>query len=417
MGERRVGNIMFFVLVTSGKGGTGKTLFSLSLAKELSKRGIKASVLDSDLDDSNTMQLLGMKEGEVGLTGDKRFVPMAFDGIEIFAMPGISGTKPVSMDGSEYAEIVHDVVDQTEWHSDYCIVDMPAGNADIFRTMVLAFSDSLLGSIVVMQPAHVESAKRTLELNRMVGVPTLGVVENMSGFKCDCGKEHPIFGTSALDEVAKGYGVEPLGRIPLSMEIKGAIDRGQPFLSGESAKPVERAAGVVLAAKPVEPELFERLKRRAKGFARGTLMDLMTGFVGIINTEIPIRDYQTKYAFPGGRTVELDVTDRSMRKVNAQMFFRIEDGILKVVKNPKRVDTEIRIWDSAFIWSVLGRRRVGDEQVPYDFFDCWLLGEAKFFGFSGSTQQAVCFFRDVWKDLSQRVRSNKRLMGILERLA
>ncbi|GAI36022.1 unnamed protein product, partial [marine sediment metagenome] len=55
------------------------------------------------------------------------------------------------------------------------------------------------------------------------------------------------------------------------------------------------------------------------------------GFVRIINTEIPVRDYQTKYAFPGGRTVELDVTDRSMRKVNAQMFFLIEDGILKVV--------------------------------------------------------------------------------------
>lgn len=415
MGEGGVS--MLFVLVTSGKGGTGKTIFSLSLAKELSKRGVKVSVLDSDLDDSNTMQLLGMKEGEVGLTSEKRFVPMTFDGIEIFAMPGISGTKPVSMDGSEYAEIVHDVVERTEWHSDYCIVDMPAGNADIFRTMVLAFSDSLLGSIVVMQPAHVESARRTLELNRIVGVPTLGVVENMSGFKCECGKEYPIFGANVLEDVAKEYEVEPLGQIPLSMEIKEAVDKGQPFLSGDLAKPIERAADVVLAAKPIEPGLIERLKQRAKGFTRGALMDLMAGFVRIINTEIPIRDYQARYAFPGGKTVELDVTDQSMRKVNAQIFFRIENGILNVIKNPKRVETEIRIWDRAFIWSVLGEKPIGDRKVPYDFMTGWLIGEIKFFGVAGDTQRAVSFFRDVWKDLSVKVRSNKRLMGMLERLA
>ena len=406
------------MLVTSGKGGVGKTIVAINLAGELNKRGIKCGLLDSDLDDSNVMQLIGMKEGEVKLTEGKRFVPMVYNGIEIFAMPGISGSKPVSMDGSEYSEIVHDVVEETEWNSDYCVVDMPAGNADIWRTMILAFSENLLGSIVVMQPAHAESARRILELHAMTETPVLGMIENMSEFKCGgCGKEHSVFGKSMLDEVAKEYGVEPLGHIPLSMEMKEAIDRGQPFLGGESAKSIKRAADMVLAAKPIELGLVERLKQRAKGLARGTLMDLMVGFVGIINTEIPIRDIQTRHAFPGGKTVELDVTDRSMRKVNAQMFFRIENGILKVVKNPKRIDTEIRIWDSAFVWSVLGYRQVGGKRVPYDFMDGWLLGEIKFFGMAGDTQRAVSFFRDVWKDLSVKVRSNKRLMGMLERLA
>jgi hypothetical protein len=256
-----------------------------------------------------------------------------------------------------------------------------------------------------------------LDLFRIENVPVLGLIENMSGFKCEHDKEYPIFGQSMLDEVAKEYGVEPLGRIPLSMEIKEAVERGQPFLSGEFAKPVERAADVVLAAKPIEPGLFERIKQRAKGLARGTLMDLMAGLVGVINTEIPIGEYQAKYAFSGGKTIELDVCDRSMRKVNAQMFFRIEGGILKVVKNPKRVETEIRIWDSAFVWSVLGYRPVGDKRLKFDFMDAWLLGEVKYFGVAGDTQRAVSFFRDVWNDLSQKVRANKRLMGILERLA
>jgi ATP-binding protein involved in chromosome partitioning len=408
---------LLFVLVASGKGGTGKTIFTLNLAKELSRRGVKVGVLDGDIDDSNTLQMLGIKDAQVGLTEDKRFVPIVFDGIELFAMPGISGNKPISMDGSEYSEIVHDVVEQTAWTSDYCVVDAPAGAADPLRTMVLGFSDRLLGAIVVMQPAHADSARRAIEFFQMEGIPVLGVVENMSGFRCGHGEEYPIFGASKLEDVAKEYGVEPLGRIPLSMEVKEAVERGQPFLSGDAAKPVERAADVVLAAKPMEPGLVERLKQRARGFARAALMDLMAGLVGVINTEVPIREYQAKYAFPGGKTIELDVCDRSMRRVNAQMFFRIEDGVLKVVKNPKHIDTEVRIWDSAFIWSVLGWRPVGGRQAPFDFMDAWLLGEIKYFGVAGDTQRAISFFRDVWRDLSQRVRSNKRLMGMLERLA
>lgn len=408
---------MKFILVASGKGGTGKTLVSISLAKKLSERGVRCALIDSDLDDSNTLQMLGMKGVEVGLTEDKRFVPLRFDGIELFAMPGISGNKPVSMDGSEYSEIVHDVVEQTAWNSDYCVVDCPAGAADPLRTMILGFSDRLLGAIVVMQPAHAESARRTIEFFQIEGIPVLGLLENMSGFRCEHDKEYPIFGQSMLEEVSKEYGVEPLGRIPLSMEIKESVDRGQPFLSGDSAKPIERAADVVLAAKLIEPGLIERLKQRAKGFARGAIMDLMAGLVGIINTEIPIKDYQAKYAFPGGKTVELDVTDRSMRKVNAQMFFRIENGVLKVVKKPKRIDTEIRVWDSAFVWSVLGYRPAGDKRIPYDFIDAWLLGEVKYFGVAGDTQRAISFFNQVWKDMSSKVRENKRLMGMLERLA
>lgn len=411
---------MLFVLVASGKGGVGKTLVSLNLAKELSRRGAKAAVIDADLDDSNTLQMLGVKEDAASLevTEDKKFVPMVFDGVELFAMPGISGKKPVSMDGSEYAEIVADVIEQTRWSSDYCVVDCPAGAADPLRTMILGFSESLLGAVVVMVPSHADSARRTIEFLQIEGVQILGLVENMSGFRCEHDEDYPVFGQSALDEVAKEYGVEAFGRIPLSMEIKDAVGRGRPFLEGEAAKPVGRAADAVMAARPMEPGLVERLKQRAKGFARGALMDLLVGLVGVINTEIPVKDYQAKYAFPGGRTVELDITDRSMRRVNAQMFFRVENGILKAVREPKHIDTEIRMWDSAFVWSVVGSRPVGGgKRRPYDFMDAWLLGEIKYFGTAGDTQRAVSFFNQVWRDLSQRVRGNKRLMGMLERLA
>lgn len=408
---------MYFILVTSGKGGVGKTLVAINLTRELSKRGIKTSLLDSDLDDSNSLQMLGIKEAKIGLTEDKKFVPIIHNGIEIFAMPGISGTKPVSMDGSELSEVIHDVVSQSNWGSGYCVTDCPAGSADVLRTMILGFSDSLLGAIVVMQPAHAESARRMIEFFQIENIPVLGVVENMSTFKCEHGEEYPIFGGSKLEEVAKEYGVEPLGRIPLSMEVKKAIDQGQPYLSGEFAKPIERVADVVLAAKPIEPGLIERMKQRAKGFARGTLMDLMVGLVGIINTDIPIKEYQERYAFFGGKTVELDVTDRSMRKINAQMFFRIENGILKVVKKPKHIDTEIRVWDSAFVWSVLGWRPISGRKISFEFMDAWLLGEIKYFGIAGDTQRAVSFLNQVWKDLSTKVRSNKRLTSMLERLA
>ena len=403
--------------MVSGKGGVGKTLVAINLAKEISKRGMKCALLDADLDDSNVLQLLKIEEGEVKLTKEKRFVPMTFDGVEVFAMPGIIGDRPVSMEGTQYGEILQDVIDHTDWHSDYCVVDMPAGSADTFRTMLMAFSESLLGSIIVMQPAHVESARKAIELHQKEGIPILGVVENMSSFKCECGKEHDIFGGHALDKLVEQYGVNALGYIPLSMDIKRAVENGKPFLEGDMAKPVEMGTDTVLAAQPISPGLLERIKERAKGLARNVLLDLTAGLIGIINTEVAISDYQKEHGFSGGRTIELDITDRSLKIVKIQMFFRIEDGVLKVVKSPKDVDTEIRMWDKAFIWSVLGWRPVRDKRINFDFMDGWLLGEIKFSGTGGDTQRAVSFFREVWKDLGPKAKENKKLLGMLERLA
>lgn len=407
---------MRFILVTSGKGGTGKTLYSLNLAHALSKRGIKVSILDADLDDPNTFQMLGMTD-EMQVTKEKKFTPMIYDGIEMFSMAGISGDRPVSMEGTQYGEILQDVIDHTDWHSDYCVVDMPAGSADTFRTMLMAFSESLLGSIIVMQPAHVESARKAIELHQKEGIPILGVVENMSSFKCECGKEHDIFGGHVVDKLAEQYGVNSLGHIPLSMDIKRAVENRKPFLDGDMAKPVEMGADAVQAAQLISPSLFGRLKEGAKGLARNVLLDLMSGLISIINTEVPIADYQKEHGFSGGRTIELDITDRTLRIVKVQIFFRIEDGVLKVVKSPKDVDTEIRMWDKAFIWSVLGWRPVQDKRINFDFMDGWLLGEIKFSGVGGDTQRAVSFFKGVWKDLGPRAKENKKLLGMLERLA
>lgn len=403
-------------MITSGKGGTGKTLYSLNLAHELSKRGVKVCVLDADLDDPNTYQMLGLK-GELKVTKDKKFMPMVNDGIEIFSMAGISGDKPVSMEGTEYGEIIQDAIDHTDWHADYCVVDLPAGSADTFRTMLMAFSDSLLGSIIVMQPAHIESARKAIELHLKEGIPILGVVENMSSFKCECGKEHDIFGTGAAAKLTEQYEAKILGHIPLSMDIKRAVESGKPFLEGDMRVPIEVGADAVLAAEPIAPGLLDRIRERAKGLARNVLLDLMANLITVINTEVAIGEYQRNYGFPGGRIVELDITDQTLKLVKVQMFFRIENGVLKVVKSPKDIHTEIRMWDKAFIWSLLGWKPVRDKRIPYDFMDGWLLGNIKFTGVGGDTQRAVSFFKEVWKDLAPKARANKQMMAIMERLA
>lgn len=409
MGDR---TIMQYVLVLSGKGGTGKTLTAINLAYELSKKKGSIALIDADLSNPNAAELLGVKEQIEVSSGS--FTPLMVNGIEFFSMAAISGDKPVSMEASEYAQILRDVLKHSRWKSETAIIDMPAGVHNEFLELLTNFGENLLGSIIVLQPAHVESARKMLQLHKSEGIPVLGVIKNMSQFTCEHGATYEIFGNVDLEALCKEFEVEPIGSIPLSMEIRKGVTEGKPFLSKDLLQPIVKGAERILEAKPVGVTFVERLKERLKEIARDALLDIMAAVVEISNTEIGIGDIQKTYGFPGGRTIELDITDDSLRNVKVQAFFRIEGGVLKIVRSPKQIDDEIRIWERALIWCFLGRRP--DTNMAWDLFDAWLSGKVKYYSNVGGTPRALQFMRSVWSSVKDTPSFNK-LRPVLERIA
>jgi len=404
---------LHYVLVLSGKGGTGKTLVAINIAHELTKKG-PVALIDADLSNPNAAELLGVKEPIQ--IASMSFTPLSVDGIEFFSMATVSGDKPVSMDASEYAQILRDVLKNSNWKAETAIIDMPAGVHNEFLELLTNFGEDLLGSIIVLQPAHVESARKMLQLHKTEGVPVLGVIQNMSHFACEHGGSYEVFGHIDLEALCKEFEVEPLGSIPLSMEIRKGIMEGKPFLSEQLSQPIVKGAEKILETKPVGVSFVERLKARLKEVALDLVLDIMVKVIEISNTEIHLVDIQKAYGFPGGRTIELDVTDESLRNVKIQVFFRIEEGVLKIVKNPKAIDDEIRIWERALVWCFLGIRP--DTKMSWDLFDAWLSGKVKYYSYSDTsgTPRALQFMRSVWGNIKDTPSFGK-LKPILEKIA
>jgi len=408
---------MQYVLVLSGKGGTGKTLVAINLANEFSKKKVSVALIDADLSNPNAAELLGVKD-QIEISSES-FIPLSVDGIEFFSMATISGDKPVSMDASEYAQILRDVLKHTKWRSETAIIDMPAGLHNEFLELLTNFGENLLGSIIVLVPAHVASARKILQLHKSEGVPILGVIENMANFTCECGKTHDVFGNIDLEGLCKEFEVNPLGSIPLSMEIRKGVMEGKPFLPEQMRQPIIKGVEKILEAKPVGVSFVQRIKERLKDVARDFLEEAIFAVAEISNTEIGLSDIQKTYGFPGGRTIELDITDEPLRHTKVQAFFRLENGVLKIIKqkDPKIKivpDDEIRIWERALIWCLLGRRP--DTNMPWDLFDAWLSGKVKYYSNTSGTPRALQFMRSVWSNVKDTP-SFTKLKPILERIA
>ena len=408
---------MDLVMVLSGKGGVGKSLVAANLAYKLRDYGKRVSLFDFDISNPNLSELIGATE-QVSISKDEtpEFYPVIHDGIEFFSMASICGDKPVSMEGAMYGQIIRDVLSQHKnWKAEVGVCDMSAGLSDPFLEIVNAFGENLLGSVVVFVPAHVESAKRLLRLHKNEGVPVLGIIENFAHFKCpSCEQTYHIFGEDLLSQLAEEFNVKPLGSIPLSMTIRKAVLDHNPVLPSPLDEPINAMLKEVLEAKPVGLSFAEKIKEKLKGVARDVLVDVFAAVIEIANEEVDLKALGEKHKFSEGRIVELDVTDETLRKVKTQVFLQLKDGVWRVVRNPKIIHDEVRVWDKAFIWAVLGRRT--DTDANYSLMDAWLSGRAKYFSLQAGTQRALRLIRDVWEE-TRNTDGFQKLRPILEKVA
>jgi ATP-binding protein involved in chromosome partitioning len=393
------------VMVLSGKGGVGKTLISVNLALALNEKGVKVGLLDADFSSSNSAYFLDLRDKWVDTNGEE-FHPVEYKGIEVFSIPMVFGEKSVSMFGDQYGQLIRDAVNAT-WTAEYMIVDLPAGFGDELMTAARLLSDSLLGSIIVVQPAHYLDAQRALALHKDLEMPVLGLIENMSYFKV--GEEKlEIFGESVVDVLAEEFKVPVFGKIPLSMDIRKQVGAKNPRLTGTFANPIARAVEAIMEAKPTKPGFIEKMKRTLKESVDKFVIQM--GFS--INKDLNIGEIQTKYGYPGGSIIRLNIRDDDMTRVISHADLVFMDGKLLSAAGEYDIDVQIDITVDALKYALLGSKKMSNGSI-YSFEDALRLGQMRVYG-QKSMARGAYFMRNVFSELANNQNAMGKLRPILE---
>ena len=234
-GVKKLENIKHIVCVASGKGGVGKSTTAANLALALSAQGLAVGLLDADIYGPSLPLVMGIAAGTRPEIRDKRLmVPLRAHGIECNSMGFLVDERTAMvwrapMVVSAFTQILTD----TAWSAlDYLIIDMPPGTGDI--QLSLAQTVAVRGAVIVTTPQDIalSDARKGIEMFKKVGVPVLGVVENMSVHICNnCGHAEAIFGSGGGDRLAQDYGVEVIGRLPLDINIREQTDLGVPVVA------------------------------------------------------------------------------------------------------------------------------------------------------------------------------------------
>ncbi len=241
------------ILVSSGKGGVGKSTTTVNLALALQQMGLKVGVLDADIYGPSIPTMLG-NAGRTPMIEAEQFVPIEAYGMAVLSIGHLTGDNntPVAWRGPKATGALMQLFNQTLWPDlDVLMIDMPPGTGDIQLT--LAQRIPVTGAVIVTTPQNVAllDATKGIELFNRVQIPVMGVIENMSTHVCsNCGHEEQIFGTGGGDQLAEQYDIPLLGRLPLNASIRENADLGKPsVIAGDAAAESYLAIAAKIAAQ------------------------------------------------------------------------------------------------------------------------------------------------------------------------
>lgn len=214
--------------VMSGKGGVGKSLMTASLARMMREKGYNVGILDADVTGPSIPKMYGVHGMAMG--SDEGILPsMAKDGTKIMSVNLLLDNEetPVVWRGPIISGVVKQFWTDVIWGDlDYLFVDMPPGTGDVPLTVFQSLP--LDGVVIVTSPQDLVQmiVKKAYGMAKQMNIPVLGIVENYSYVKCpDCGKEIKVFGESHIEEIAEELGVPVLGKMPIDMELAGAVEQ------------------------------------------------------------------------------------------------------------------------------------------------------------------------------------------------
>jgi len=226
------------IVVASGKGGVGKSTTAVNLSLALKDQGAKVGLYDADIYGPSIPTMLGLPEGTRPEIVDERTMkPISAHGIVCHSIGFlVDANQAMAWRGPMVMGAFNQILNDTQWGElDYLVVDMPPGTGDI--QLSLAQSVPVTGAVIVTTPQDVAllDANRGIEMFRKVGIPILGVVENMGLHICsECGHLEHIFGEGGAERIAQDYKVNVLGSLPLDSAIRERSDEGIPIVAADA---------------------------------------------------------------------------------------------------------------------------------------------------------------------------------------
>jgi ATP-binding protein involved in chromosome partitioning len=251
------------VAVASGKGGVGKSTTAVNLALALAAEGASVGILDADIYGPSQPMMMGIS-GRPESSDGSTMEAMQNYGVQVMSIGFlIDADNPMIWRGPMVTQALEQLLRQTNWSDlDYLIVDMPPGTGDIQLT--LCQKVPLTGALIVTTPQDIAllDARKGLKMFEKVGVPILGIVENMAVYVCpNCGHTEHIFGADGGRRMSAEYGVDYLGALPLSLSIREQTDNGRPTVVSE---PDGEIAAIY---KSVARQMAVKIAQRAKDFS------------------------------------------------------------------------------------------------------------------------------------------------------
>lgn len=214
--------------VVSGKGGVGKSMVTSLLSVLMRRKGYKTSILDADITGPSIPKAFGIHQkaqaNEFGL------LPVSSKtGIDIMSINLLleNDTDPVVWRGPVIGGTVKQFWTDVIWDTDYMFIDMPPGTGDVPLTVFQSIPVD--GIVIVTSPQELVSmiVAKAVKMAKLMNIPILGIVENMSYFECpDCGKQHSIFGESHIDEIAAEHDISSISRLPINPKVAAGADAG-----------------------------------------------------------------------------------------------------------------------------------------------------------------------------------------------
>ncbi len=265
-GVKLLPNVKNIVAVASGKGGVGKSTTAVNLALALASDGASVGILDADIYGPSLPMMLGI-EGRPESPDGQSMNPLTGHGVQANSIGFlVDQDNPMVWRGPMATSALEQLLRQTNWQDlDYLIVDMPPGTGDIQLT--LSQRVPVTGAVIVTTPQDIAllDAKKGLKMFEKVGIPILGIVENMGMHICsNCGHEEHIFGAGGGERMGKEYGVDVLGSLPLDIAIREQADSGHPTVV---ADPDGRIAEIYRSiARKVAIHIAERARDMTSKF-------------------------------------------------------------------------------------------------------------------------------------------------------
>ncbi len=257
-GVKLLPGVKNIIAVASGKGGVGKSTTAVNLALALAAEGASVGMLDADIYGPSQPMMLGIS-GRPESQDGKRLEPMTGHGIQAMSIGFmIDVDTPMVWRGPMVTQALEQLLRETNWQElDYLVVDMPPGTGDIHLT--LAQKIPVTGAVIVTTPQDIAllDARKGLKMFEKVGIPILGIVENMAMHVCSkCGTIEHIFGEGGGERMAKEYDVDYLGGLPLDIRIREQADSGCPTVVADpdgalagSYREIARRIAVKIAEK------------------------------------------------------------------------------------------------------------------------------------------------------------------------